>query len=82
MSLLPKKRRYTPRMTMEQKLQVVFAAISSTNWTIGEFLYHAFKTKDEDGDTVHRGGNHAAAISQFLKGQTLYGPAKILDAWL
>ena len=34
-------------MTMEQKLQVVFAAISSTNWTIGEFLYYAFKTKDD-----------------------------------
>jgi hypothetical protein len=58
------------------------AAISSTNWTIGEFLFHAFKTKDEEGDTVHRGGNHTMAISQFLKGKTLYGPAKILDAWL
>jgi hypothetical protein len=32
-SLLPKKWKYAPRMTMEQKLQVVFAAISSTNWT-------------------------------------------------
>ena len=50
-----KKRAYTPRKNIEQKLQTVFAAVSGTaKWTLDQFLYYLFRLHDEDGNEIKR----------------------------
>src|SRR6202050_1360211 len=71
-----------PRLDVGQKLHAIFKAVKEVaKWTLGEFLYHIFKLKNEDGTKFSRSSTHAATVSQFLEGQTIYGPSDILDAW-
>ncbi|KAM6489591.1 hypothetical protein JOM56_014913, partial [Amanita muscaria] len=65
----------------QQKLEDVFKAIDDANWVLGEFLYHVFRLKDEDGSKRHRSRQHAKLASSFLQGMTRYTPAMIVDAW-
>jgi hypothetical protein len=77
-----KKRAYTPRKTIDQKLEAVFAAISGpAKWTLDESLYYLFRLRDEYGNEVSRTQQHAGFVSKFLGGETTHGPAVIIDAW-
>jgi hypothetical protein len=43
-------RAYSSRTSENEKLQAVFSAISGiAKWNLPEFLYHAFRYKDENG---------------------------------
>jgi len=71
-----------PRLDVREKLDAIFKVVKDVaKWTLGEFLYHVFKLKNEDGTKFHRSSTHAATVSQFLQGQTTYSPSDILDAW-
>ena len=71
-----------PRLDVGQRLHAIFKAVKEVaKWTLGEFLYHVFKLKNEDGTKFSRSSTHVATISQFLQGQTIYSPSDILDAW-
>ncbi|KAM6491593.1 hypothetical protein JOM56_012985 [Amanita muscaria] len=76
-----KKPKYSARRNNQQKLEDVFKAIDDANWVLGEFLYHVFRLKDEDGSKRHRSRQHAKLASSFLQGMTRYTPAMIVDAW-
>src|ERR1700683_5611433 len=68
---------------MLQKLDAMFKAVKEVaKWTLGEFLYHVFKLKNEDGTKISRSSTHAAQVSKFLVGQHIYSPAYILNAWI
>ncbi|KAF9235288.1 hypothetical protein BU15DRAFT_51510 [Melanogaster broomeanus] len=76
-------RKYTPRLTHEKKLQLIFETIQDVaEWSFAEFLYYAFRTKDGDGNEVSRTAQHAAIISRFLSGWDHHLPAGIIDLWL
>ena len=75
-------KKQAPRLNVGQKLDAMFKAVKEVaKWTLGEFLYHIFKLKNEDGTKISRSSTHAATVSQFLEGQTIYSPSDILDAW-
>jgi len=72
----------SPRLSVVQKLNAMIKTIDDVaKWTLGEFLHHLFKLKNDDGTDIHRSPKHAAMTSQFLQGRTIYGPSDILDAW-
>ncbi|KAF8953464.1 hypothetical protein BDZ97DRAFT_1679448, partial [Flammula alnicola] len=72
---------YTRRRNDQEKLREVFKVIEGTGWTLGEFLYHVFRTKDKSGDDIHRDKSHAHYVSHFLQEESEYTPAMILGAW-
>jgi hypothetical protein len=76
-----KKRGYTSRKTVQQKLETVFEAILKSNWTLSEFLYHAFCTLDESGNKIHRTTRHTSYVNHFLRGSGKFTPAQIIDMW-
>lgn len=77
-----KSQRRSPR-TDDEKLDEVLKYIQDNlNWSLGQFLYFLFRVEDDDGEEVHRRHRHAAAVSKFLRGQSTYTAAKILNAWL
>ncbi|EDR10171.1 uncharacterized protein LACBIDRAFT_318282 [Laccaria bicolor S238N-H82] len=74
-------RQYTPRQTKHDKLNSLFDALDATHWTLGEFLYYTFRTKDEHGVNIHRTVQHSKYSQHFLQGTPKHTPATILDAW-
>ena len=72
---------YGPRRNTTDKLATVFNAIRDANWTLGEFLYYTFQTKDKNGQDVKRTTQHSMYATQFLQGQTTYTPGIILECW-
>ena len=48
------------------------------NWVLVEFLYYAFRIKDDDGNKRHQSRQHAKLASSFLQGLTQYTPAMII----
>ncbi|RDB30543.1 hypothetical protein Hypma_007322 [Hypsizygus marmoreus] len=77
----PSKRAYTPRKSTQEKLETVFGAISSVSWSLSEFLYHTFRTKDQNGAKIHRSDQHAKYAQNFLQGASTYSAAMVLDEW-
>jgi hypothetical protein len=76
-----KRKRYTPRKTPAEKLEAVFSAIEEAKWGLGDFLYHVFGLKDEDGEKIQRSKRHAGMVQRFLQGNARHTPATIIDAW-
>jgi len=76
-----KKQSYGPRRSTADKLAAIFDAIRDVNWTLGEFLYHTFQTKDKDGQDMKRSHQHSKYATHFLQGQTAYTPGIILECW-
>ena len=76
-----KKQSYGPRRSTADKLATVFDAIHEVNWTLGEFLYHAFQTKDKNGQDIKRTPQHSMYATHFLQGHTAYTPGMILECW-
>ncbi|KAI0368163.1 hypothetical protein BV20DRAFT_948539, partial [Pilatotrama ljubarskyi] len=60
----------------------VFSHLKSLDWTIGEFLYSAFRTHDDSGNIVRRDERHGTIIGMFLSGQTKRKPIQIINYWL
>jgi hypothetical protein len=53
-----------------QKLNVMIKTIDDVEkWTLGKFLHHLFKLKNDDGTDIHQSPKHTAMTSQFLQGQ-------------
>ncbi|KAF8158056.1 hypothetical protein B0H34DRAFT_797474 [Crassisporium funariophilum] len=76
-----KKQSYGPRRSTADKLATVFNAIRDANWTLGEFLYYTFQTKDKNGQDLKRTTQHSMYATHFLQGQTTYTPGIILECW-
>ncbi|KAH9924246.1 hypothetical protein B0H21DRAFT_712469 [Amylocystis lapponica] len=78
---LPKKHRYSPRQSNQEKLTLVFSANSDAHWKLGDFLFYAFQIHDDNLQAVHWDHVHAAHTQHFLHGHTQYTPATIIDLW-
>jgi hypothetical protein len=79
----PAKRSYRGRWSIERKLAHVLDAINATNWSLADFLYFAFRVKDEktDDGVVHRTKQHAGTVGRFMRGQDKYVVSDILHCW-
>lgn len=77
----PKSRSYTPRKSTADKLELVFASLHTVGWTLGEFLYFTFRTKDDNGNELSRSAQNAMYTTHFLQGHMKYTAATIIDLW-
>ncbi|KAH9949518.1 hypothetical protein B0H21DRAFT_672644, partial [Amylocystis lapponica] len=59
----------------------VFRALSDVKWSLGDFLFHVFRFKDDNGQSIEHDRSHAASIQHFLHGHTKHTPATIIDLW-
>lgn len=67
----------------QDKLEAIFKLLQDFNWTIGDFLYLAFRVKDEKGAVVkNRSEAHAKMASRFLAGLCKHTPAHIVEIWV
>lgn len=76
-----KKRKYRPRKSMPEELAGIFTALQEVDWTLGDFLYFTFQTKDRDGKDLKCSTQHAMYATNFLQGCTTYSPSVILELW-
>ena len=76
-----KKRAYQAWRSTTDKLRNIFEAIRDVNWTLGDFLYYTFQTKDKSGREVQRTIQHSMYATNFLQGWTAYTPGIILECW-
>ncbi|KAJ3991231.1 hypothetical protein F5050DRAFT_1802198 [Lentinula boryana] len=54
-----------------RKLERILSAIQDEDWSFGKFLYHFFRTKDEDGVEIKgRTKRHAGMMSIFMHGNS------------
>ncbi|KAG1750427.1 uncharacterized protein EDB91DRAFT_1244005 [Suillus paluster] len=67
--------------TNGSKLAYILCAIEHVNWTLAEFLYHAFRPPLKGDKSTSRTSSHAAYVQHFLRGRTKYTPADIIHAW-
>ncbi|KAJ3833432.1 hypothetical protein F5878DRAFT_507435, partial [Lentinula raphanica] len=66
-----------------QKLEQILNLIHDEDWSFGEFLYHFFCTKDEDGMEIKgQTKKHAGMLSNFMHGRTKYHTACIIKEWI
>jgi len=70
-----KRAKYTPRRTDAEKLAHIFHALKVVDWSLGHFLYHAFRRMD-NGDQCRSRTSYA---DKFLKGKNKYGVGEILS---
>ncbi len=70
------------RITAEEKLEAILEDLRRMNWTVGELLYHLFRTHDKKGQRVRRSNSHGSVVGRFLSGSTTYKPIQIVDFWL
>ena len=77
-----KKRKYTPRRTLEQKIADFFILLKTVDWSLAECIYYLFTHVDSKGDPIRRSQQHGAAVQKFLAGHMKYAPADIIHAWL
>jgi len=55
--------------------------IDKAGWSFADFLFYAFRHKDDNGNDIHREQAHANTIQKFLGGYTDRTPADILNFW-
>jgi hypothetical protein len=55
--------------------------IDKAGWSFADFLFYAFRHKDENGKDIHREQAHANRVQKFLAGYTDRTPADILNFW-
>ncbi|KAH7905521.1 hypothetical protein BJ138DRAFT_1130454 [Hygrophoropsis aurantiaca] len=67
--------------TSEEGLIPIFKVLANLGWTLSDMLYYMFRLQDNNGQKIHRSRQHAAYVSQYLKGRSCYGPGFLLDAW-
>ncbi|KAG1767126.1 hypothetical protein EDD22DRAFT_950236 [Suillus occidentalis] len=67
-----------PKTNAGNKLAYILCAIEHVNWTLSEFLYHAFRPPVKGDKSTSRTSSHAAYVQHFLRGRTKYTPADII----
>ena len=72
---------YIPCQTKCDKLNSLFDTLDAVHWTLREFLYYTFSTKDEHGVNIHWTVQHSKYSQHFLQGTSKHTPATILNAW-
>ena len=55
---------------IDKKLGDIFVVIDKVGWSFVDFLYYAFRHKDNNGDDIHHKQAHANTIQKFLSGYT------------
>ncbi|KAJ6503468.1 hypothetical protein C8R47DRAFT_968976 [Mycena vitilis] len=80
MSAVPPKRKSS--RTDSQKISLVLDTIHAQNWTLADFLYNIFRTKDAKGKEIHRDQTHSQMVSIFLAGRARKTPANIICEWM
>ncbi|TEB27480.1 hypothetical protein FA13DRAFT_1794859 [Coprinellus micaceus] len=65
-----------PKLSPKQKVDRVLQAVKDVGWGMSDFLYYLFLDAD------HLSMGHAQTVSKFLKGETRYTPANIIQLWL
>ncbi|KAF4583644.1 hypothetical protein AB1N83_012102 [Pleurotus pulmonarius] len=65
-----------------EKLAEILDMLKALNWTIGDLLYHLFRSHSRKGDEIKRSRSHAQMVSKFLGGKGRYYPTLILAEWL
>jgi hypothetical protein len=55
--------------------------IDKAGWSFADFLFYAFRHKDDNGKGIHHKQAHANTIQRFLSRYTDRTPADILDIW-
>jgi len=73
---------YTPRRDPNDKLCIIFDALKSVNWTLGDLFYYLFRLEDQDGQPIRRSQKHGSYIHQLLNGTSGLGVGYILDTWM
>jgi hypothetical protein len=66
---------------INKKLSDIFMFIDKAGWSFVDFLFHAFRHKDENGKDIHREQAYTNRIQKFLAGYTDRMPANILNFW-
>ena len=72
------KRAYAKRRTIDEKLLDIFTVIDKAGWSFADFLFYAFRHKDDEAEDIHREQAHANTVQKFLAGYTEHTPAEIL----
>ncbi|KAG1725956.1 hypothetical protein EDD22DRAFT_733445, partial [Suillus occidentalis] len=70
-----------PKTNAGSKLAYILCAIEHVNWTLSEFLYHAFRPPVKGDKSTSRTSSHAAYVQHFLRGRTKYTPADLIHVW-
>ena len=56
--------------------------LEEANWTLSEFLYALFRTKDRQGNDIKIEKSLETSLSMFLCGRTLHTPIEIVELWM
>ncbi|KAM5533546.1 hypothetical protein V8D89_012762 [Ganoderma adspersum] len=56
--------------------------LASVEWSIGDLLYHLFRTKDDQGIVITHPKPLESSLSRFLGGRVLHTPIEIVQLWL
>ncbi|KAH9916364.1 uncharacterized protein B0H18DRAFT_1124277 [Fomitopsis serialis] len=54
--------------------------LSQLSWTLGEFLYNLFRSKDDNGEKIQRDEPHRTMIARFLSGNTKHTFVEMVQA--
>ncbi|KIM63152.1 hypothetical protein SCLCIDRAFT_15631 [Scleroderma citrinum Foug A] len=66
----------------DENLCIIFDALKSVNWTLGDFFYYLFRLEDQNGQPIHHSQQHGSYIHQLLNGTSGSGIGYILDTWM
>ncbi|KAH9915098.1 uncharacterized protein B0H18DRAFT_1125064 [Fomitopsis serialis] len=69
-----------PRRTDKDKLNIMLRVLGQLSWTLGDFLYNLFRSKDDNGEKIQRDEPQRTMIARFLSGNTKHTFAKIVHA--
>ncbi|KAJ7580007.1 hypothetical protein C8J56DRAFT_1058311 [Mycena floridula] len=78
----PAKKKRRKNLTEDEKLTKIFGAIHDLNWSLGDFLFHAFRWQEAPGKLVSRSHSVATTVQKFLSGNSTHYPAEIIEGWI
>ncbi|KAJ7592366.1 hypothetical protein C8J56DRAFT_739845, partial [Mycena floridula] len=68
--------------TEDEKLTKIFGAIHDLNWSLGDFLFHAFRWQEAPGKLVSRSHSVSTTVQKFVSGNLTHYPAEIIEGWI
>ncbi|KAJ7587890.1 hypothetical protein C8J56DRAFT_717932, partial [Mycena floridula] len=69
-------------LTEDEKLTKIFSAIHDLNWSLGDFLFHAFCWQEALGKLVSRSHSVATTVQKCLSGNSTHYLAEIIEGWI
>ncbi|KAJ7573714.1 hypothetical protein C8J56DRAFT_1008216 [Mycena floridula] len=63
-------------------LTKIFGAIHDLNWSLGDFLFHAFRWQEAPGKLVSQSHSVTTTVQKFLSGNSTHYPAEIIEGWI